>query len=188
MIYVRYLPVNSGEKDSLHTAARRLLHELLYAAFGVTDAENAIKAAKGGKPYIKGADFDFSDSHTEGAVAVAVCGAGEKRDGMLCFDVNCEKIGVDIECALRDISTASVKRIVKRCFTDKERDYVYVNAEGVKERFLRLWTQKESIAKATGEGLAGISRADTSGEAVRFIKTVHVNIGDKEYILSVAGI
>ncbi|MBR4910023.1 MAG: 4'-phosphopantetheinyl transferase superfamily protein [Clostridia bacterium] len=187
MIYLRFSESSATDNAALSNDAKKLLFKLLYDTFGIENAADLIKIAKGGKPYIEGADFDFSDSHTGGAVAVAACGQGEKRDDTLCFNVSSKKIGVDIERASRKISIASVRRIVNRYFTDNERDYVDLKAAGAKKRFLEMWTKKESIVKATGEGLAGISRADTLNFS-GYIETQHFKIGGKNYIISVAGI
>lgn len=111
-----------------------------------------------GKPYFAGReDFVFNLSHSgQLAVCTYVCGVKEKGDtgdGGI-------RLGCDTE-QLRPLH----KGVMRRCFTDGEQRWV-MEAEGGGEngtgkkpgergrRFTRLWTLKESFAKAEGGGLA----------------------------------
>lgn len=80
----------------------------------------------------------FSLSHTRGAVAVAVAGAG--------------RIGVDIEWQHRQVKQFDV---AERYFTaEEQRDILAMKSRGdAVERFLLYWTLKEAYLKALGFGL-----------------------------------
>lgn len=188
LVYLKYSVSEKSDGKSLHNTAKNALKELLNSAFNIENALPLIKTHKGGKPYIEGADFDFSDSHTENAVAVAACGNGGTVPGLICFDINAYKIGVDIEWAERKIADKSTVKVIDKLYTAEEKNYVDMGTVGYKNRFLEIWTKKESIVKATGEGLSGIKRADTNNFPCVFLKTEYVNIGDKIYIVSIAGI
>ncbi len=82
-----------------------------------------------GKPFISGGAH-FSISHSGKWCALAVSDA---------------PVGADIEVP-RGISS----EMIRRCLTDAEQAWCC----GSQERFLQLWTRKESIMKACGEGIA----------------------------------
>ena len=183
MIYIKYAECEKSDNKSLHNKALLLRRKLLCSLFGEKYAGAEIVNAPGGKPYIPGAPFDFSYSHTKGAVTVAACGKGKSQDGLILIDKDVSKIGVDIECA--DRAVGNIDLIIKKLFSEREKEYIKADKN---RRFLEIWTKKESIVKATGEGLAGISRADTESFNGKLLETRYITIGDKEYIISVAGI
>lgn len=60
-------------------------------------------------------------------------------------------IGVDIE-QIRQIE--NIKRLTKDYFTPNEADWVYSHLDSMLETaFFSIWTKKEAIVKATGQGL-----------------------------------
>ncbi len=187
LIYVKY-EACGGSNTEQRRAANIARNYILSCAFGIKNAESLIIKAKGGKPYIKGADFDFSVAHTENVGVSAACGKGEKKDGLICIDKGVRKIGIDIEPEDRKIGSKSISRICKRFFFEKEREYVAIGTPGERQRFLEVWTKKESIVKATGEGLSGIHNADSFGECFNYLKTENIEIENKKYIVSTAGI
>ena len=90
---------------------------------------------KYGKPYIQGAeDFFFSASHS-GKWVVTAYGSSQ--------------VGADVEV----IKSGSAS-IAEGCFTQSEQDYVFAEDEGADERFIKLWTLKESYIKYLGTGLS----------------------------------
>jgi phosphopantetheinyl transferase len=187
MIYLDYAVC--GESVAAQRAtAKAMLSALIEHAFGISKANELMQTAKGGKLYIENADFDFSNSHTGGAVAVAACGEGAILGNLIISDKSADKIGVDIESKSRDVKKESLVRIAKKLFSKKEFEYLNIEADGCKTRFLELWTKKEAIVKATGEGLAGISGADTFSFSGAFLETYCVTVGNVEYIISVAAI
>ncbi|MCX7899762.1 MAG: 4'-phosphopantetheinyl transferase superfamily protein [Methylocystis sp.] len=99
-----------------------------------------------GKPYLVDAPIDlrFSLSHTRGMVAVAIAKGAE--------------IGVDVE-GPRGVSDAM--KLAERYFTTPEVALLRDTPEGDARReiFLRIWTLKEAVIKAVGEGLVfGLER------------------------------
>lgn len=123
-----------------------LLQSLLLSRGG--SKEDRLRYDANGKPYLERSRFPISLSHSP---AYAVC-ALEPRSG----DTS---IGVDVEDLLhRD--PAVMKRITDRWFTKDERSDLQVNP--TEERFLRIWTGKEAMAKQDGRGLAVLSDCNTA--------------------------
>lgn len=89
-----------------------------------------------GKPRIKGNEtFHYNLSHSGSWVAIAF---GDTE------------VGVDVELRPWD---AAAEKVTRRCFSKEEQDYVLEKEEGIQERFLRVWTGKESYLKYLGTGL-----------------------------------
>lgn len=187
MIYLKYDSSQKSDYPSLHSATRTLLAELLGIIFGIDFSNVSVKTAKGGKPYIERENFDFSGSHTKNAVVVAVAGEGGVKKDLICIDKSVKKVGVDIEWTGRKIKKENMLAIMQKIYTEREREYVNFGTRGDKNRFLEIWTKKESIVKAGGEGLSAIRRADTFGFRGELIETKYVNIGKETYILSIVG-
>jgi 4'-phosphopantetheinyl transferase len=92
-----------------------------------------IQLTKFGKPYLPYTSVDFSISHTDDRVVVAV--ASEKS------------VGIDIE-KIRPINLGEYQRE----FTAEEWSWLK-HAQHPEKSFFELWTKKESFLKAHGMGL-----------------------------------
>lgn len=119
-----------------------------------------IRTTASGKPYAEGGQFDFSPTHTQGLVALAIG--------------DCGPIGLDAEAPRgRDISRLA--RAADRWFTPAEnrrvRNTIQNRPQKAEEVFLRVWTAKEALVKRTGAGLAGMRRADTRHHAGCVLRT-----------------
>lgn len=89
-----------------------------------------------GKPYFSGGKPAFSLSHA-GKIAVCAFSASE--------------IGIDVE------KVAPVDRELLSVLRPEERAYLrQIPEKDQAMEFYRLWTQKESLVKASGEGLGGL--------------------------------
>lgn len=125
-----------GEKqwDLQHVIGRNLLRKALFREYGIEisgELEHRIEKRTNGKPVLKGLPIHFNISHCKGLVACALAPC---------------PVGVDVE-GTRNVSEALVKRVCAQ----EEQEYI---ARGdLKERFLELWTLKESYLKMTGEGI-----------------------------------
>lgn len=90
----------------------------------------------GGKPvFVKNRDIHFNISHSGDYVA---------------FAFGDSPLGVDIECVKR-----TDLKVAKRFFTEEE--YTYLAGRKEVERadlFCQMWTGKEAVVKASGEGLS----------------------------------
>lgn len=117
-----------------HTIGMELLKYALTYECGL-DMQNALKLdivkASNGKPYLRGLPIYYNISHCKGMVVCALAPC---------------PVGVDVE-GQRPISDGLIKKV---CTLGEQ---AYVLGDSCQERFLKLWTLKESYLKMTGEGL-----------------------------------
>jgi len=117
------------------SAALRLV---LGAALDVDPRAVPLATGALGKPRLAGlSELSFNLSHCEGAAAIALTTAGA--------------IGVDVECAGR---VDEQHLIASRFFDASEAETIAGLPRGLAESaFLRCWTAKEAVLKASGVGL-----------------------------------
>ena len=150
-----------------HECAVELRDKLLKVYLGITDPEWRVFRTDKGRPCLNEEGADISVSHSSGAVAVALslpqdvaeCKEFADLVRLDVFDITASRIGIDIE-ALSGKGVERCKKIAERKFTVGEQTAVASAADPVDE-FVRLWTQKESLCKLSGEGLSGLKAADT---------------------------
>jgi len=114
-----------------HVAVRRVLAPYL----GVKPSAIGLEAGARGKPRVVGGAVHYSLSHS-GAVAVIAVGRAHP-------------VGIDVE-RVRALPAAAALRFA--CFTACERNHL--DALPGETELLRLWTRKEAVVKAIGDGLA----------------------------------
>jgi 4'-phosphopantetheinyl transferase len=106
-----------------------------------------------GKPFLPGnPGLTFNVAHSEGVGVIAFTGQGE--------------IGVDVEAMHRAIEAMD---IASAYFTPREAESIASVAMGDERdrAFLRLWTRKEAVLKATGYGLGlGLDGVDVTADLV----------------------
>lgn len=134
-----------AERQARYACGRFLLRHALAARLGGAPGDFDIAPGRHRRPGLGGdsalayPDVDFNLSSTRGYVACAVA------TGL--------RVGVDIEAPARHggrgVDDDSVGELV---FSPEEREWVTRQVDG-EDRFYRLWTLKEAIAKADGEGL-----------------------------------
>lgn len=122
-----------------HAAGRQLLARGL-ELLGLSGRERSVRRGANGKPFIPGGP-EFSVSHTQG---LAVCA----------LDGGC--LGVDAE------RVARIPEGLMAALTPEERAYVLSAESGREGRFYRIWTVKESLVKASGEGLGAIRELESA--------------------------
>lgn len=133
------------ESDYLrYVQARCLLREVLSFYKKCTPGEIIFEYTKHGKPYLKGEPsrgVQFNVSHSGDMVAVVVsCG---------------RRVGIDIEKISDDILESDP---FTRFFSDTEIAAIRnLRGRAKSELFLWIWTRKEALLKATGEGIGGLS-------------------------------
>ncbi len=122
-------------EDSLRClAGEALLRYALRQALGMTAF--TLEADPQGKPRVVEAEgFHFNLSHSGPWVVLAW---GDSP------------VGVDVE---RPRPQAKTEALARRFFTPEEQDYVLCRQEGREQRFLEIWTGKESYLKYLGTGL-----------------------------------
>lgn len=105
----------------------------------IPSAELVIERNEFGKPYLR----DFPEWHFN------LSHSGEK----LLLAINHKNpVGIDIE---RIKLRSSIEEVVKRCFSEKEKNYWFSLSEN--ERlpiFYDFWTRKEAVVKGIGRGIA----------------------------------
>lgn len=123
---------------SEYVAAHVLLRHMLAPMRSCSPAAIAFARTASGKPFVAdGRGPHFSLSHSRGLVACAACGENA--------------IGVDVE----PLDARSPVDLAGPCFTEAERRAFLALPEARRpRRFLDLWTLKEAVVKATGEGLS----------------------------------
>lgn len=128
---------NDKQSFTLYHACKRII---LAQYLNASPNEIEISFKDKGKPFLKDAPITFNLSHT-------------KEMALLAVSHNIE-IGIDIE-KIKD--TDNFMPIAKRFFHPNE----YQAIEKINDReqqltyFFKLWTAKEAILKATGEGISG---------------------------------
>ncbi len=122
---------------------RATLRLLLSNVLGVHPAAVAIARGARGRPELSTTPrIDFNVSHTD-EFAVYAIGHGLPA---------AVRIGVDVEHAAR---TLGVDRLSRKLLTEDERARMHgLDADARRGRFLRTWTCKEAMSKATGDGIA----------------------------------
>jgi 4'-phosphopantetheinyl transferase len=134
-------------------AGRTTLRLLLGRALGVAPDAVEIRRGVRGRPELAdpNAGIDFNVSHTGDAALVGIARGLSLRT----------RIGVDIERVDREVG---VDRLARKFLTANERaTLAQLDLTGRRERFLRYWTCKEAMSKATGDGLiAPFGRLDVS--------------------------
>ena len=134
-------------RDSLRArwiAGRASLRWVLGRTLHIAPADVSIARGTRGRPALVPDDgrFDFNVSHT---ADVALIGIREAGSATL-------RIGVDVERADRDVPA---ERLARRVLTtDEQAAQAALAPDERRRRFLRYWTCKEAMSKATGDGLS----------------------------------
>jgi 4'-phosphopantetheinyl transferase len=124
-------------------SAHAFLGRLLMHYAGIESAPDIARSERG-KPYAPSLpDIDFNLSHARAHVLIAVA----RR----------QAIGVDLERVDRQIE---IEDLARRFFAPAEADALEALPAGIRlPAFLRLWTCKEAVLKALGEGISfGLER------------------------------
>lgn len=137
----RFKPCKAAQQ---HWHGRRLLAQALKEEYQIDFTEDMITLMANGKPCFKELPIFFNISHCSG---MAVCALADVP------------VGVDVETGRR-VKDSIMHRVlspweqayVKEQVHVKEQANVKEQPESV-DRFLELWTLKESFIKMTGEGL-----------------------------------
>ncbi|MBR3593099.1 MAG: 4'-phosphopantetheinyl transferase superfamily protein [Clostridia bacterium] len=177
MLYIAYCECENTATDR-HNKAYDLLNQMLLAA-GIN---GPVKKAPSGKPYIEDDKAFISLSHSGSAVCCALS-CDEKIDLSFLPDIIIREdkkshVGVDIE---KIVPNRDMKKIADRFFTADEQEIAKTDIT----HFYRVYTRKESMAKATGRGIAELRR-QPSTLARDGTYTYNINLPTGDYILSVS--
>ncbi len=134
----RAVRLRDAVQSARFLASRRLLRLVLAHCSGKEPEQVVFSHGVNGKPHVAGLPFSFSLSRRERLAAIALSWGGE--------------IGVDVEMR---VSQQVCMELAERALTGAERRHLHDGPpEEMPDRFLRYWTLKEAILKASGEGLS----------------------------------
>ena len=159
----RKLKIDRLKKDpakKLSVAAGMLARCGIARQFNVAPESISFRAGKNGKPYCDNYDIHFSLSHSEN---MAVCVISDKP------------VGIDVE-KIRPVNP----EVAKKCFTEKEQEYVFSDKSKTRARFFEIWTKKEAYIKRNALSLSDIKSFDVLDD-----KSVYL-ANEKEYVVAVA--
>lgn len=124
-----------------YTIGRAALRWVLARRLDVPPPAVQIERGERGRPRLSAdGSFDFNVSNTRGIALIGVCETSGVR------------IGLDLEHAERSVNHAGLAR---RVLTAREKEAMGRLAEDRQRgTFLRLWTCKEAMSKATGDALS----------------------------------
>lgn len=141
-------------KDRLRTVlADDLARRMLGKAIGCAPEAVRFVYAENGKPSVAGGGYEFSISHSDDIVAVAI------HEG---------PVGIDVE-HIREVSP----RLAKKYYCADENFYVFgrdprdvdfehMASTDIRMRFFEIWTAKEAYLKRIGEGLSHLRTVNTT--------------------------
>ena len=143
-IHIWHVVLDAALKPREITTASHAFLGRLLMAYANVDAPPAIARTERGKPHAPSlAHLDFNLTHAREQVLIAVA-----RE---------QAVGIDLERVDREIE---IDDIARRYFSTAEADAIEALAPERKlAAFLRLWTCKEAVLKALGEGISfGLDR------------------------------
>ena len=118
-------------------ASRAALRNILSERVGVGPRDLVLNTSPHGKLALPDQGLEFNLSHSDRYALIALSDAGA--------------VGVDIERARDDVDAV---RLAERFFSKSEANVVATAGERTLEVFYSIWTQKEALVKALGEGLS----------------------------------
>lgn len=128
-----------------YVRGRAALRWILGREFGVAPDRVAIERGHRGRPHVPGAALDFNVSNTQNVAFIGLAIAPRLR------------IGVDVESVDRKLNHAGLAR---KFLTARENAAIAtLDDDAQRVAFLRSWTCKEAMSKATGEALSAPLRA-----------------------------
>ena len=138
---------NENAKFTFLTS-RYFLRKILSQKLSLSPESIIIDIASSGKPYLKDyPSFFFNISHTKDLILLGFADS---------------PIGVDVEHINRIVEKDS---IIKHFFSEKEQQTFFSQPENQRQlAFIKGWTRKEAILKATGEGISEMQKYEVSFE------------------------
>ena len=147
---------------SRYIAGRSALRQILGNELGIEPAAVSIIRGARGRPRLRDhPTIDFNVSHTRG---VALIGLAHRL-----------RIGVDVERADREVNADALCR--KFLAPTEQASLASLDLDARRRRFLRYWTCKEAMSKATGDGLSAPFRR----LEVRLGETITLVAGPEPY-------
>lgn len=153
-----------------YLVCRFVLRNLLSGYLGIHPSEIPFEVKANKKPMVKGLEFNVSHSGDQILIAIGP-----------------EPIGIDMETIQPDFD---FEPLLSDFFTKEEREQIDVHPMDALLGFYTLWTRKEALLKATGEGLTDdMQTINSLTEKVcrnGYSYTVQSFFQHKQYIWSIA--
>ena len=125
-----------------YIVGRASLRMLLGKALALSPIAVPLRTGEHGRPELDGESCcDFNVSHTNNAAVIALARSTGRRT----------RVGVDIE--RRDRILNADRLALKFSSPDERRSQAALSPIARRKHFLRVWTYKEAMSKATGDGL-----------------------------------
>lgn len=174
---------------SRHNTGLYLRNALLKSVFG-KDMENKIYFSEKNRPEFDFKSADISVSHSK-HISAAALSFDFKPDSMpdiknlIKLDVTCDRIGLDIEAVLGN--DKSLKKISEKYFFKEEKDFLLsLPDKDFLNEFIRIWTVKESVCKASGKGISELKRINSfKKEISENVTSYPLYFNDEKYYLSI---
>ncbi len=152
-----YIAFCEDSKEKMHKKGVFLRDTVLKSLFPDYTPER-ISTINEGKPILENISACFSLSHSKGGVAFAVGGEFSSLPSLentylWTLDETPEEIGVDIESLSREINFG---KMMKDIFSESECEYVKED----KDKFIEIFTKKESLCKLSGNGIRDLRKFD----------------------------
>lgn len=174
---------------SRHNTGVYLRNALLKSVFG-KDMENKIYFSEKNRPEIDFKSADFSVSHSKHFAAAALSFDFEpvsmpELKNLIKLDVTCDRIGLDIEEVLGN--EKSLKKISEKYFFKEENDFLLsLPDKDFLNEFIRIWTVKESVCKASGKGISELKSINSFKKEISENVTFYpLYFNDEKYYLSI---
>ena len=139
--------ITEPKQSQFYLSSRGVFRALLGHSLGQSAGELQFVVQQHGKLSLANHNLQFNISHSQNWLAVVT---------------SPYPVGIDIECYSQASRKRSWLALAKRFFTAGEYQYLSsLSDPDLRDKFTRLWTQKEAVLKAHGDGLnAGLDKLD----------------------------
>lgn len=148
-----------------------MLLDSIFCELSLDRGKIILSRNQSGRPYARGADFDFSISHSDDVCACAVC------------------FGKSVGCDIQGLVDSSEERLVHNArYFMNENELQALSTQNACEYYTACWSKKEAYLKASGLGndveLALLDTSDAEFEQKRLVvdeKIYYLTICIKKY-------
>ncbi|WP_442588340.1 4'-phosphopantetheinyl transferase family protein [Pedobacter sp. AW31-3R] len=159
------------EDKRVYLVSRYMLRCLLARYIPQSPEKIQFSSMGNGKPILQKENIHFNVSHTKKYVLIGLCAS---------------VLGVDMEYTDHHFDYLTV---MDHCFNDQEKVYILDSSTPL-ANFYTLWTRKEALLKATGEGLTDqlnqVSCLDTLQNRKGYLLKTESFLSGEDHVISVS--